>query len=491
MDSEYTVYTRQEIITLLESILGKTLGEIDSAHIFDKRTQDAPKITGIAGAVIETSVFGYPPNSSREADLLIDGIPVELKTIGVRPPKDDPDTFEAKEPLTITSVSLPKDGSEPHIIHEVFQDSHFWKKAEHLLIVIYHYAAASPVPSRMYASFRIEGYIFNEFNEEDRLRLETDWNIIKDHIAHIYAHSADPTRDYPRLSSELRPRLVYLAIAPRFPNAPRFRLKRSLVSKIVQDHFPSAAALPQYLPGYTSFADFDRKCAEIERNFAGKSLDEMLAEFGMTRTTRKNIAEQAVVRMFGGERDKLNELEVFNSFGLIAKNVTLTREGKRTEDTKLFTLDFHEWDDPSLTFDESSAYSYFSEHQFFFIIFEEPSHDAPLGENIFKGFRRYTFSNEFIYTEVKKTWERIGTLIREHALKETPILDKQGRQIFNPTGEPQTSINFPKASESIIFVRGTSSDSRNKPVEVNGIRMYRQQLWIKGSWIAEHVLHMS
>ena len=84
MDSEYTVYTRQEIITLLESILGKTLGEIDSAHIFDKRTQDAPKITGIAGAVIETSVFGYPPNSSREADLLIDGIPVELKTIGDR-----------------------------------------------------------------------------------------------------------------------------------------------------------------------------------------------------------------------------------------------------------------------------------------------------------------------------------------------------------------------------------------------------------------------
>ena len=32
----------------------------------------------------------------------------------------------------------------------------------------------------------------------------------------------------------------------------------------------------------------------------------------------------------------------------------------------------------------------------------------------------------------------------------------------------------------VRFVRGTGSDASEKPVEVNGVRMYRQNVWIKG-----------
>ena len=38
-----------------------------------------------------------------------------------------------------------------------------------------------------------------------------------------------------------------------------------------------------------------------------------------------------------------------------------------------------------------------------------------------------------------------------------------------------------------MFIRGTSTDSSNKPECVNGIRMYRQQVWMKGSVLADWI----
>lgn len=72
-------YTRKQVEELLEQCLNKTLGEIDKNHVFD-RTKTNPKITGIAGDVIEQSVFGYDANSDQNPDLDIDGVKTELKT---------------------------------------------------------------------------------------------------------------------------------------------------------------------------------------------------------------------------------------------------------------------------------------------------------------------------------------------------------------------------------------------------------------------------
>lgn len=79
-------YTGEYVYNLLESIKGKTLGEIDKSHQFD-RTINSGKITGIAGDVIEQSVFGYERDSNQECDIEIDNILTELKTTGVRIPK--------------------------------------------------------------------------------------------------------------------------------------------------------------------------------------------------------------------------------------------------------------------------------------------------------------------------------------------------------------------------------------------------------------------
>lgn len=86
--SEDRKFTKEQVYNLLEGAKGKTLGEVDKSHQF-ARTLESTKITGIAGDVIEQSVFGYKKDSKQECDIEIDGVLTEVKTTGVRVPKRD------------------------------------------------------------------------------------------------------------------------------------------------------------------------------------------------------------------------------------------------------------------------------------------------------------------------------------------------------------------------------------------------------------------
>lgn len=66
--SEDRKFTKEQVYTLLEGAKGKTLGEVDKSHQF-ARTLESKKITGIAGDVIEQSVFGYKKTVNRNVIL--------------------------------------------------------------------------------------------------------------------------------------------------------------------------------------------------------------------------------------------------------------------------------------------------------------------------------------------------------------------------------------------------------------------------------------
>ena len=63
------IFTEEEVVRILDKVVGKTLGQIDKNNVFD-RTKENPKITGIAGDVIEQSVFGYQADTKQEAGLI-------------------------------------------------------------------------------------------------------------------------------------------------------------------------------------------------------------------------------------------------------------------------------------------------------------------------------------------------------------------------------------------------------------------------------------
>ncbi len=476
-------FHKSDLVKILDACLNKTLGEVDVNRVFDI-TKNHPKITGIAGDVIEQSVLGYPADNKQEPDLNIDGVKTELKTTGIRLSKREQNKYEAKEPMSVTAVS------PDIIVTEIFDNSMFWHKLEHLLLVYYLYVSDKAVAAAEYARFPIKGYQFYEFSEEDKAILENDWTTVRDFLVSLQRDYENYENQYPRLSSELRDKLMFIDTAPKWPNPPRFRLKRTVITNIVQAHFGDR--LEQLPSRYTSFHEFNERLHKLAQIYHGKTVKQLANLFGITGTlNNKSIGEQIIVRMFGGQGKKMQQIEFFNKVGLTGKTIVLTETGLRTEDMKLFCIDFDEVTNPDIAFEESAFQDFFANRQIMCIVFEEPSVEAALQENRLLGFKRIVFDDGFIGGYVKPIWERIRELIFSGQLQDVVELDKKtGKPRFNKTGVMKSAPNFPKAQEGIIFVRGGGSDSSHKPEEINGIRMYRQWIWLKGSYIADRLAHI-
>lgn len=113
--SNYHFFHKEELKEILDYCINKTLGEVDVNNVFDK-TKKHPKITGIAGDVIEQSVLGYPADTRQEPDLDVDGVKTELKTTGLKYINKNT-KLVAKETVSITAVS------PDTIVNETFDDS--------------------------------------------------------------------------------------------------------------------------------------------------------------------------------------------------------------------------------------------------------------------------------------------------------------------------------------------------------------------------------
>lgn len=501
-------FTKTQIYNLLEGVKGKTLGEVDSTRQFD-RTIEKPKITGIAGDVIEQSVLGYERDNDQECDIEIDGVLTEVKTTGVRIPKKLVKKLEgktgadynihlrAKEGISVTAVTF-----EPTIQMD-FDTSHFWEKSERLLIVFYEYRSYKVVPAIEYANFPIVDYCYNTFSEEEKAKLRSDWEIVRDYLHNVYSQYADTESRNEHLvgfTHALRPRLLLIELVPGFKKResgsyqkPRYRLKHTFVDYIVRGHFDRSRANEEIAlnESFASFAELDAKCHQITVRYKGKSLAELKEIFGINADT-KNLAAICVGKMFDPTVPKLNSISDFTKAGIIAKTIIVTPEGKRTEDMKLCHIDFEEWSDRDVDFEDSAVCDYFCEHSFLCPIFcEYVENDTRY--TIFEGFKRFAFDDDFIANEVRRTWEDSRRLIHQNLLRWEYIYDKNGNKKMNTSGAYMGAPSFPKSSDYVVFFRGGSalSTEKHRTECVNGIRMLPQYFWLKGSYIANKLKELS
>lgn len=522
-------YTSEYVFQLLEGVKGKTLGEVDKSHQF-ARTDKSEKITGIAGDVIEQSVFGYERDSKQECDIEIDGILTELKTTGVRVPKSDlakvkgkkGETYNvylgAKEGISITGVTF-----EPDIQH-IFETSHFWEKSEHLLIVFYEYQSYEAVPASAYSQFPIVDYCYNRFSENERQQLKNDWEVVRDYLQPIYEQYPNPDIRNEHLigfTHKVRPSLLLIEVVPGFKKIvkenkkgeitvsyqkPRYRLKQTFVDYIVRGHFNKSRLATEIAlkQSFSSFAELDARCHALSSKYAGKTFAQLKMELGVdTDIATKDFGAKCILKMFDANCKKLNQIIDFNKAGIIAKTVTITPKGTRTEDMKMKHIDFEEWADRDLDFQESELYSYFCEHSFLCPIFCERgdmSIRKPYESEVdfekrmeresklttFEGFKRFAFDEHFIENEVRRTWEDSRSLIHQNKLTwvEHESKSSVGKYADAKRGG---APNFPKSSEYTVFFRGGANISTEKTRTecVNGIYMLPQYFWLKGSYIVE------
>jgi len=487
---------------LLEEAKGKTLGEVDKSNQFD-RTWKSGKITGIAGDVIEQSVLGYKRDSKQECDIEIDGILTELKTTGVRISKTDIGNvkgktgaaynayFKAKEGISITSVTF-----EPNIQTD-FPTSHFWEKTEHLLIVFYEYKSYEVASASSYAEFPIVDYCFNSFSDEEKKKLQNDWEIVRDYLLGVYAAYPCQDRRNEQLvgfTHILRPSLLLLELVPGFKKKstgkyqkPRYRLKQTFVDYIVRKHFGQSHSKEETAlkESFSSFSQLDARCRLLGVKYGGMTISQLKILLNI-HIEAKDIAALCVLRMFDADCKQLNRISDFVKSGIIAKTITITPEGGRTEDMKLKHINFDEWADRDVEFEESEIFNYFCEHSFLCPVFREYD-NTNQDKTVFEGFKRFSFDDTFIGTEVRRTWEDSRKLIHRNELNWEFLYDNNGNKRLNASGVYTGAPNFPKSSGYTVFFRGGAdvSDAKSRTECVNGIRMLPQYIWIKGTFIAE------
>lgn len=221
------VFTKQEIDKRFNDAKGKTLGEIDIAGDFE-RTLHNPKITGIAGDVVEHSILGYASDPKQAPDIKIDGVDIEVKTTGVRGDYTKPKTLVAKERITITNVSPNR------IKNETFEDSTLWDKLSRTLLAFYLYDSKTVVPASEYANFRFLGYELHAVSEADRKIIKNDWEIVRNFCA---SQSVIDKKDEAQAAaySVAKKEMMYLETAPGWKNGPRFAIKKLMLIKLFKN----------------------------------------------------------------------------------------------------------------------------------------------------------------------------------------------------------------------------------------------------------------
>lgn len=478
------IFTRKELDEKFSYITNKTLGEVDVNHVFNKAI-DKPKITGIAGDVIEQSVLGYPADNKQEPDLIVDGLHVELKTTGLRKHKkfensrDDKD-FMAKEGVSITAVS------PDNITSQEFEDSYLWHKMEHMLFVFYHYDSYNVVPAYDYSLFKILGHHFYEFSAEDKEVIYNDWKIVRDKVEEIQRDFPNPKDEYPSLT-KLRSELMYFDLAPK--KSPRFRLKKDVANVIIGEFFDKK--LEKLESKITSYSQLDQLLHTFTELYRGKSLTEIATSLKvkLPETNSKNLAEQVITKYFGSDEQKLRQIDLFSKIGLIPKTINLNPNGGRTEDMKFDKIDFEEWFVAGEEYEDSYLYDFFYSNKFLFMIFQQPEKGSGLAENQFIGFKRYSFTDDFIENDLKRYYDESKRLVVNQEVREETMLyktgERKGQPQINKNGTIKKEINFPKSKDYVVFTRGSGSDSSKKPVELNGVKMYAQYFWLKGKWIVD------
>lgn len=471
------VFSSGALEMMLDRAMGKTLGQADVAGIIKQGRFNK----GVAGLVVETSILGYPQDSDRRADLIVDGVPTELKTTGIlRRKTPAPPHFEAKEPMSITAV-------QPEtIIDEEFESSAMLEKCEHLLMVYYEFLHKVKESSE-YADFPLKGYEFRNLNGDDYRAVQADWTLVRDFIRHSHiACPENPQSLWPLLSSELnRHKLSVLDTSPKWPNRPRFRFKRAFVTSFVMDYF--GGGLEHVEHGLGILSDLDVRCGLIAERFRFMAAHEILAEVGIPMPrSPKQVCEVAVTAMFGGRSGKMSRIEDFRRLSVTGHCVVLNPRGRRTEDFKLNDpIDFDEICDPSCDWESSAFRAMFSDLQLLVPVFREPYDGAQLPEAVFLGFKRPVLPDRIVDGAARACWDEMRRLVFSGELRDEVEYRSDGTAIVNASGAVRSAPNWPKSHDFEVFLRGSGRDANDKPLCVAGVRMYRQNAWIRGSSIAE------
>lgn len=456
----YNVNSADSIIEFAKKLKDKTLHQICGQEI----EQHGYKGKGNFGQILEKFYFGYEPNSDAEADFLEAGL--ELKSSPLKILQNG--EYRSKERLVLNIINY----LEVH--KESFEDSSFWKKNAHLLLVFYLWE--KDIKAFDYLIKLVDDW---QYSNEDLKIIKHDWEIINQKIKNGKAHeisegdtfylgactkgstAAKSLREQPFNKTKAKQRA--------------YSLKQGYVNHIIakiakneEDVYGKIIERPDILDK-ENIEDF---IISKFKPFYGKIARQIESHFklSLNQNSKSYFANLTKAILGIGTTKRIEE---FEKADIIVKTIRLKENNLPKEDISFPTFKYEElikakW--------EESDFKNILESKFFFVF--------------------YQFENDKLTLKKVKFWNMSQTDIKE-AKKVWDITKKNiktGKVIQEITDSGRRLTFFPKKTENrISHVRPharNANDTYPLPVKdkLTGLNEYTKHcFWLNARYVKEEI----
>lgn len=461
MNKAYNIYSAKSIINFAKKLKGQTLREACGAEI-EKHDY---KGKGNFGQVLEKFYFGYEPNSDAEPDFKEAGI--ELKSSPLKTLRNG--EFRSKERLVLNIINY----LEVH--EEDFENSSFWKKNAHLLLVFYLHDKDLDLLD--YLIKLVDGW---QYPNEDLKIIKHDWETINQKIKDGKAHElSEGDTFYLGACTKGSTALKSYRDQPFNDEKAKQRaysLKQGYVNHIIANIAKEETAVYGKIIEQPEILDLAQSIEEVViskfQPFYGKSAEQIEQELGLELNQKaKSYFANLTNAILGLELGQ--KIEEFEKADIQVKTIRLKENHLPKEDISFPTFEYQELIETDW---EDSDFKNILESKFFFVFYQFE------GENlILRKVKFWNMSHSDIL-EAKSVWDKMKTTISKGEIVKE-VTDKGVRKTY-----------FPKKTENrISHVRPharNADDTYELPVtdKLTGLSEYTKHcFWLNASYVKDEI----
>lgn len=455
------ITSADSIIEFAKKLKGQSLREVCGEEI----KKHGYKGKGNFGQILEKFYFGYEPNSDAEPDFKEAGI--ELKSSPLKTLRNG--EFRSKERLVLNIINY----LEVH--KEDFENSSFWKKNAHLLLVFY--LPDKDLDLLDYLIKLVDGW---QYPNEDLKIIKHDWETINQKIKDGKAHElSEGDTFYLGACTKGSTALKSYRDQPFNDEKAKQRaysLKQGYVNHIIANIAQEETAVYGKIIEQPEILDVVQSIEDIViskfQPFYGKSAEQIEQELGLELNQKaKSYFANLTNAILGLELGQ--KIEEFEKADIQVKTIRLKENNLPKEDISFPTFEYQELIETDW---EDSDFKNILESKFFFVFYQFE------GENlILRKVKFWNMSHSDIL-EAKSVWDKMKTTVSEGKIVKE-VTDKGVRKTY-----------FPKKTKNrISHVRPharNADDTYDLPVadKLTGLTEFTKHcFWLNASYVRDEI----
>lgn len=456
----YDINSASSIIEFAKKLKDKTLHEVCGKEI----VEHGYKGKGNLGQILEKFYFGYEPNSDAEPDFLEAGL--ELKSSPLKILKNG--EYRSKERLVLNIINY----LEVH--KETFENSSFWKKNAHLLLIFYLWEK----------DLNIIDYLIKlvddwQYSNEDLKIIKHDWETINQKIKDGKAHEISEGDTFylgactkgSTAEKSLREQPFNIEKAKQRAYSLKQGYVNHIIAKIAKDEKDVFGKIIQ-TPDILDKENIEDFIISKFQPFYGKTAQEIETHFklGLNQNAKSYFANLTNAILGIGLNKRIEE---FEKADIIVKTIRLKENNLPKEDISFPTFRYDElietdWD--------NSDFKNILESKFFFVFYQFEDDKLTLKKVKFWNMPQSDIK------EAKKVWDITKKNIR------------QGKIVQEISDSGRRLTYFPKKTENkISHVRPharNANDTYPLPIKdkLTGLEEYTKHcFWLNAKYVKDEI----